>query len=391
MSLFRKNPNEVAYNGGKKHIIDRIENTGDGDLLFWRQPEEDFNTNSPLIVYQGTEAVFLENGRFVDVLGAGKHNLITDNIPFLSRFRNALSGGISTFPCRIYFVKTNVSKEINFGGRIKVNDPKYDVPLPIQYYGGYNVIIRNTGKFAEALVGDGQYRLERQGLDDWMRSRLSQSLNVSLRKVLRNSGEELIDACEQADIVAEKVAQEFAPELEKYGMEIEKLAFESLEVDENSIEYRQFADSKMARAGKKLDAMGDVDAYKQYAQVQEGLWEKFQGREILKDLANNPGAGGVASAGAGLGMGIAAGSMVGDIAKSVFSTMQQPQQPQQPVQQGGGNSRFGVAGTSPAATNPDDEMMNKLTKLKQMLDKGMITQEEFEGTKKQIMAKMFGL
>ena len=71
--------------------------------------------------------------------------------------------------------------------------------------------------------------------------------------------------------------------------------------------------------------------------------------------------------------------------------MQQPQQPQQPVQQGGGNSRFGVAGSSPAATNPDDEMMNKLTKLKQMLDMGMITQEEFEGTKKQIMAKMFGL
>lgn len=52
MSIFRKNPNEVAYNGGQKHIIDRIENTGDGDLLFWRQPEEDFNTNSPLIVYE---------------------------------------------------------------------------------------------------------------------------------------------------------------------------------------------------------------------------------------------------------------------------------------------------------------------------------------------------
>ena len=281
MSLFRKNPNEVAYSGGQKHIIDRIENTGDGDLLFWRQPEEDFNTNSPLIVYPGTEAVFLENGRFVDVLGPGKHNLITDNIPFLSRFRNALSGGISTFPCRIYFVKTNASKEISFGGRVKVNDPIYDVPLPIQYYGGYNVIIRNSGRFAEALVGDGQYRLERQGLDDWMKSRLSQSLNVSLRKGLRSSGEELIDACEQADIVAEKVTQEFAIELEKYGMEIEKLAFESLEVDEASIEYRQFADRKMSRAGKKLDAMGDVDAYRQYAQEQDGLWEKFQGRGIL--------------------------------------------------------------------------------------------------------------
>ena len=154
--------------------------------------------------------------------------------------------------------------------------------------------------------------------------------------------------------------------------------------------YRQFADRKMSRAGKKLDAMGDVDAYRQYAQEQDGLWEKFQGREILKDLANNPGAGGIASAGAGLGMGIAAGSMVGDIAKSVFSTVQQPQQGQQPIQQSAATNRFGVGGNN-TATDPSDEMMNKLTKLKQMLDLGVITQAEFDETKKQIMAKMFGL
>lgn len=390
MSIFRKNPNEVAYNGGQKHIIDRIENTGDGDLLFWRQPEEDFNTNSPLIVYEGTEAVFLNNGRAEGILGPGKHNLITDNIPFLSRFRNLLSGGISTFPCRIYFVKTNVSKEIGFGGRIKVNDPVYDVTMPIQFYGGYNVIITNSGKFAEKLVGDGQYRIDRQGLDDWLKSRLSQTLQVCMRKAFKNSGEELIDTCEQADVIAGQVSKLFAVELEEYGMILEKLAFESLEVDEQSVEYQQFSANKMARMGKKMDAQGDVQAYQEYAQVQDGLWEKFQGREILKDLANNPGAGGVASAGAGLGMGIAAGSMVGDIAKSVFSTMQQPQQPQQPVQQGG-NNRFGVGSSTSAPAESSDEMMNKMAKLKQMLDMGAIDQEEFNTYKKQIMAKMFGL
>jgi len=38
MALFGKNPNEVAYTGGKKHWADVIKNTGPGELLIWRQP-----------------------------------------------------------------------------------------------------------------------------------------------------------------------------------------------------------------------------------------------------------------------------------------------------------------------------------------------------------------
>lgn len=55
MSLFNKNPNEVAYTGGKNHWADVIKNTGPGELLIWRQPEKDFNTNSTLIVMPGEE------------------------------------------------------------------------------------------------------------------------------------------------------------------------------------------------------------------------------------------------------------------------------------------------------------------------------------------------
>ena len=54
MGLFNnRNANESAYVGGKKHWVDVIKNSGDGNLLIWRQPEEDFNTNSTLIVMPG--------------------------------------------------------------------------------------------------------------------------------------------------------------------------------------------------------------------------------------------------------------------------------------------------------------------------------------------------
>jgi hypothetical protein len=62
MPLFNKNPNETAYVGSKKHWADVIKNSGPGELLIWRQPEEDFNTNSTLIVMPGEEAIFIKGG-----------------------------------------------------------------------------------------------------------------------------------------------------------------------------------------------------------------------------------------------------------------------------------------------------------------------------------------
>ena len=59
MAFWKKNPNEALYVEGKKHWTDVIKNTGDPSLLIWKQPEEDFNTNSTLIVMPGESAIFV--------------------------------------------------------------------------------------------------------------------------------------------------------------------------------------------------------------------------------------------------------------------------------------------------------------------------------------------
>ena len=81
------NPNEVNYIGGKKHFTDVLKNSGDGTLLIWRQPEEDFNTHSILIVEPGEEAIFVNNGKIEEVFTSGRYKLITENYPFLSRLQ----------------------------------------------------------------------------------------------------------------------------------------------------------------------------------------------------------------------------------------------------------------------------------------------------------------
>ena len=76
MALFGKNPNEVAYTGGKKHWTDVIKNTGEGEYMIWRQPEEDFNTNSTLVVMPGEEAIFIKGGVVEEVFENGTYKYI---------------------------------------------------------------------------------------------------------------------------------------------------------------------------------------------------------------------------------------------------------------------------------------------------------------------------
>jgi len=110
MSIFKKNPNEKAYSGGKKHYADVIKNTGAGELLVWRQPEEDFNDGSTLIVMPGEEAVFIKGGVIEQVFSNGTYVLSTDNYPFVNMdlptpFK---PGDILHVDCRPFAPKTSV-------------------------------------------------------------------------------------------------------------------------------------------------------------------------------------------------------------------------------------------------------------------------------------------
>lgn len=145
MALFGKNPNEVAYTGGKKHWADVIKNTGPGELLIWRQPEEDFNTNSTLIVMPGEEAIFIHNGTVEQTFDNGTYKLSTENYPFIGRLRRAFSGGISTFNCVVYFVRSADSMEILWGtdSPIQVRDKVWGVRTEVRTRGSYKVKIEN--------------------------------------------------------------------------------------------------------------------------------------------------------------------------------------------------------------------------------------------------------
>ena len=387
MALFNKNPNEAAYVGGKKHWTDVIKNSGSGELLIWRQPEEDFNTNSTLVVMPGEEAIFIKGGTVEQVFENGTYKLSTDNYPFISRLRNAFSGGISTFNCVVYFVRKADRKEIRWGTvtPIQVRDKVWGVRTDARVRGAYKVRIENPAKFLEKLIGNNIPFQFQEELDKYFASEFQGKIKTAVSKFLNALEQELIGIDAYMDELSEKIEPYIDEIVSDYGLKCVKFSLAGLDID--TTKYDVIDASQIELIARSRGYQGD----KAGLDILGSDWGRIQGAGILRDLANNPGAGGVAAAGAGMGMGIGAAGAFGSIAQQVFAPAQNgfaPQQPTNPTQNApsGRFTQKNSASVTPAVNAEDP--METLGKLKKLLDAGLIEQAEYDAKKTEILSRM---
>ncbi len=388
MALFGKNPNEVAYTGGKKHWADVIKNTGPGELLIWRQPEEDFNTNSTLVVMPGEEAIFIKGGNIEEVFGNGTYKLSTENYPFISRLRNAFTGGISTFNCVVYFVRKADSQEIRWGTEtpIQVRDKVWGIRTDARVRGAYKVRIENPAKLLEKLIGNNVPYQFQEELNKYFESEFQGKIKSAISKFLNGLEQELIGIDAYMDELSEQIEPYIDEVVQEYGLKCVKFSLAGLDIDNSK--YDEIDQSQIASISKVKLARGD----KGVMDVLGEDWGRQQAANILGDLARNPGAGGVGAMGAGMGMGVAAGSVFGNMANQMFSpmnqqTQQQLAQPSQPTPSG----RFapkGAGAPQSGAQSSAEDPMETLGKLKKMLDAGLIEQNEYDAKKSEVLSRM---
>lgn len=387
MALFNKNPNEAAYVGGKKHWTDVIKNSGSGELLIWRQPEEDFNTNSTLVVMPGEEAIFIKGGTVEQVFENGTYKLSTENYPFISRLRNAFSGGISTFNCVVYFVRKADSKEIRWGTEtpIQVRDKVWGVRTDARVRGAYKVRIENPAKFLEKLIGNNVPFQFQEELDKYFASEFQGKIKTAVSKFLNALERELIGIDAYMDELSEKIEPYIDEIVSDYGLKCVKFSLAGLDID--TTKYDVIDASQIELIARSRGYQGD----KAGLDILGDDWGRIQGAGILRDLANNPGAGGVAAAGAGIGMGIGAAGAFGSIAQQVFAPAQNGFAPQQSINptQNAPSGRFtqkNSASVTPTVNAEDP--METLGKLKKLLDAGLIEQAEYDAKKTEILSRM---
>lgn len=365
MGLFNnKNPNETAYQGGKKHWTDVIKNSCPGDLLIWRQPEEDFNTNSTLIVMPGEEAIFVNQGTIEQIFESGTYKLSTNNYPFISRLKNAFSGEISTFNSVVYFVRKAHSVEIKWGtdSPIHVRDKVLGIATKLRARGSYKIQIDNAGKFLETLVGNNVQYQAQEDLNQYFITQFQSKIKSAIAKELMRSEIEVLGIDARLDEYSELIQPQIQEILETNGLKCIAFAIMAIDIDDaNGLreKYDQIGISQ-------LETIRSAQAQKVALDTLGINWAQQQSVDILKTMAANP--GNIASeVGAGLAMGVAAGNTLGSMANKMFSNVSEMNQ-------------------QTAVVNEDP--IEKLAKLKKMLDAGLITQADFDSKKTEILGSI---
>lgn len=314
MSFFKKNPNEVNYQGGKKHFTDVIKNTSVSNALAWRQPEEDFNTNSTLIVQPGEQAIFLKDGLIEEVFDAGRHVLSTNNYPFISRLRNAFSGGISTFNCVVYFVRIATSLEIRWGTDtpIQIRDKMLGVQTNLMARGSYRVKIADAGKFLTYFLGNRINSLEPDDLQDYIGREFLTDIKSTIATYANESDSELLGISSRQRELSDKISPILREALEKMGMQLERFSISGLDLADDELR-RRYDEIGMDVYAKVRNAQGD----RAVMDTLGTAWAAQQQVDILKNMSQQE--GGLSGAGAQIGAGLMGGMAGYAIGQQVFN------------------------------------------------------------------------
>ena len=236
----KKDPKEANYIGGKKHWAESIENVGFGGDMISLHPDENFNTNTVLTVNPGEQAVFIKNGQIQQVFSEGRYVLKTENYPFISRIRNSFTGGMSTFTCRVYFVRTASSVAINWGFNFKVRDKLLNIQTTVLTRGSYRVNVANAGIFLSKLIGNNISSFTPNTLTQYFKDEFEGIVKSVLVSACNKRSDELLGIESELVTFANEISPTIQEAMQDYGVGLLKFAISAMEVKDD--EFRRVYD-----------------------------------------------------------------------------------------------------------------------------------------------------
>lgn len=138
-----------------KGLVSVIKWEANNDIFVWKHPIEDFNLGSQLIVHQTQEALFFRDGRALDLFGAGRYTLQTQNIPLLGNIYKLPINTDNALHTEIYFINKTIQTGIKWGtpSRVRIIEPSSNIPIEIGARGSFNLEVADSRKLILRLVG----------------------------------------------------------------------------------------------------------------------------------------------------------------------------------------------------------------------------------------------
>ena len=337
----------------KKQFIDIIEWTEAGDgTLAWRFPMQDreIQNGGSLTVRESQMAVFVNEGKVADVFGPGRHTLTTATLPVLTYLQNWDKLFKSPFKSDVYFFSTRQQIDQRWGTTqpVTIRDKDFGA-VRLRAFGNYAYRITDPRLFHTEISGT-RDAYTAADLDGQLRGLMLQHISDAVA----SSGVAFLDLAANQIEFAKALMDATQPSFAALGLKLEGVTMQNISLPE---ELQKILDQKigMGMVG------GDMGKFMQY-----------QTAQAIPKFAEGAagGGGGVVGDAMGLGAGVALGQVMA-------------QQLSQGLQGGGA----GAAAAAPVGVKPDD-VMATLEKLAELKTKGIVTQEEFDAKKAELLKKL---
>jgi membrane protease subunit (stomatin/prohibitin family) len=331
----------------KKQFIDVIQWTESVDgILAYRYPMQDFEIQygASLTVRESQMAVFVNEGTVGDVFGPGRYKLTTQTLPLLTNLMNWDKLFESPFKSDVYFFSTRLQLNQKWGtaNPITIRDKEFGA-VRLRAFGIYSYKIFDPRAFHVHVSGTReQYTVTE--LDGQLRNTIVSSIS----DLFGQSGIPFLDMAANQDEFGNQIKLKLDPEFKRLGIGLDTLQVQNLSLPD---ELQKILDQRIG-----MGLIGDMTRYTQYQTAQS----------IPIAAANE---GGLAGAGAGLGAGLTIGQTM---ASAMTSSMANPAQPQ---------------AAKPAAESAAD-VTALLEKLHDLMTKGVLSKEEFEAKKAEMLKKL---
>ncbi|CUI08011.1 SPFH domain-containing protein [Massilia antarctica] len=341
----------------KKQFIDVLQWNEENDgVLAWRFPMQDFEIQNGAIlnVRESQVALFVNEGKIADVFGPGTHKLTTNTLPLLTNLKNWDKLFDSPFKSDVYFFSTRVQTGRKWGTPqpITIRDADFDV-IRVRAFGMYSYRVADARTFFTEISGTRDV-YTRDDVEDQLRGILLATMATSLG----SAKVAFLDMAANQALMAQQVKGDLYAAFARYGVGLDEFNVASVSLPEElqaALDERISAGMKGGLSGEKMSG-----------------FTQFQVASSIPLAAQNE--GGLAGIGAGLG----AGAMLGHAMAQGMSGSMIPQVPPAPT-----------APLQPplAEIDPIEE---RLLKLKGLLDKGLISEDDYNSTKTELLRKLIG-
>ena len=339
----------------KNQLIEIIEwKEADNDTVMQKFIDQGNDSNikygAQLVVRESQVAIFMNEGQIADIYLPGRHILKTENMPILTALKSWKYGFESPFKVDVYFVSTRQFTDLKWGtpNPIYLKDPDAG-RIQLRAFGGYFIRIKDAKLFYREYAGTKE-KLDIEELGESLRGLVV----PKFAEALAQSGVTAFDIFANYSSLGEKIQPMLQKDLDPFGIELTKFQITSaslppeIEAHLNEVAKGNLTSDQNINKMMQFSQMRSMEK-----SAEKGNYENFQMNQMA---------------------------------------MLQQQMMMQQMQNNQNNNNNNNNNNNAPQKQDDkmsrDEIMKSLKDLGELKQMGVLTEEEFDAKKKELLAKL---